>query len=248
MTFRDIAEKGKPETDNLIVLKIVLRCQNSSHTFSNLFNKKPEDSHLSDVSWTLEHLFLGLLTFWLKGSGGPVRSNLGGLFKDVLPKISRAETEYNVDIWPGGRGAMPPTLPNAVWHEKSPQFGRGSWSEHIGSTNWLYRKTSTVHPKFRLVYVNLTLFKTAYLDLDWWLRIDFTRYWCTTSIKNIVKYNFISVSFILSHNISYQALCQPCMSTINAFSFHSNSPPRRKNPNIELFALRDPFWLAAKSR
>lgn len=137
MTFRDIAEKGKPETDNLIVLKIVLRCQNSSHTFSNLFNKKPEDSHLSDVSWTLEHLFLGLLTFWLKGSGGPVRSNLWGLFKDVLPKISRAETEYNVDIWPGGRGAMPPTLPNAVWHEKSPQFGRGSWSEHIRSTNWL---------------------------------------------------------------------------------------------------------------
>lgn len=66
MTFRDIAEKGKPETDNLIVLKIVLRCQNSSHTFSNLFNKKPEDSHLSDVSslstdpWSLDFLTQGI--------------------------------------------------------------------------------------------------------------------------------------------------------------------------------------------
>ena len=61
MTFMDIAEKGKPETDNLIVLKIVLRCQNSSHTFSHLFNKKPESASFRCV--VLEHLSLGLLTF-----------------------------------------------------------------------------------------------------------------------------------------------------------------------------------------
>lgn len=53
MTFMDIAEKGKPETDNMIVLKIVLRCQNSSHTFSNLFNKKPVRQHERYV--VLEH-------------------------------------------------------------------------------------------------------------------------------------------------------------------------------------------------
>ena len=135
MTFMDIAEKGKPETDNLIVLKIVLRCQNSSHTFSNLFNKKPESASFRCV--VLEHRPLVSWLFDSRDREVLFDRTLEGLFKDVLPKISRADSEYNVDIWPGGRGAMPPTLPNAVWHEKSPQFGRGSWSEHIGSTKWL---------------------------------------------------------------------------------------------------------------
>lgn len=63
---------------------------------------------------------------------------------------------------------MPPTLPLTQFGMKShPSLAEApdpnTSDPPIGL---LYRKTSTVHPKFRLVYVNLTLLKTAYLDLD----------------------------------------------------------------------------------
>ena len=135
MTFRDIAEKGKPETDNLIVLKIVLRCQNSSHTFSNLFNKKPESAsfrcvvleHRPLVSWLFdsrdrEVLFDRTLEDCLKMSS----LRYPGLKQSIT-------LTYGQEV--GGLCHQPCQTQFGI--SKSPQFGRGSWSEHIRSTNWL---------------------------------------------------------------------------------------------------------------
>lgn len=175
MTFRDIAEKGKPETDNLIVLKIVLRCQNSSHTFSNLFNKKPESASFRCV--VLEHR---PLVSWLFDS-----RDREVLFDRTLEDCLKMSSLR----YPGLKQSITLTYGQEVGglcHQPcQTQFGMKSHPSLAEAPDpntsdppigLLYRKTSTVHPKFRLVYVNLTLLKTAYLDLDWWLRIDFTRY------------------------------------------------------------------------
>ena len=57
--------------------------------------------------------------------------------------------------------------------------------------------------------------------------------------KNIVKYNFISVSFILSHNISYQALCQPLHVNNQRLFFPLKLPTTAEEP--EHWIVRSPW-------
>ena len=68
----------------MIVLKIGLRCQNWSPTLELLQQQCRVSQHdRRACPWAPT---LGPLTFWLKWSGGPVRWNIGGLFKDVRPR------------------------------------------------------------------------------------------------------------------------------------------------------------------